>query len=85
MFKLTIKLEDEWREKVNFLRRILDAKNNRELFEKMANFFIERDRLERIDKIELTVEQLATRMGWVEEKIRRLEDEPRRWKNEKML
>jgi len=73
MFKFTAKLGDEWRNKIELLRKVLGVETNKEIFEKMANFFLERDRQDRLDKVELRLEELASRVAFIENKINQLE------------
>ena len=72
MFKFTVRLPDEYREKIEFLKDSLN-KNGSDLITFMIDSFIERERLETLQKLELRIEELASRLGWLEDRVRRLE------------
>jgi len=72
MFKFTARLPDEYREKIEFLKDSLN-KNSSDLITFMIDSFIERERLETLQKLELRIEELASRLGWLEDRVRRLE------------
>lgn len=72
MFKFTARLPDEYREKIEFLKDSLN-KNGSDLITFMIDSFIERERLETLQKLELRIEELASRLGWLEDRVRRLE------------
>jgi len=72
MFKFTARLPDEYREKIEFLKDSLN-KNGSDLITFMIDSFIERERLETLQKLELRIEELASRLGWLEDRVSKLE------------
>jgi len=69
-FKFTCEVENEYREKIATLKNYFGVSSNAELFRRMVDFFIERDKQDRLDKLELMVMELSNRLGWLEAQIR---------------
>ena len=69
MYKLTCKLPDEYREKVEVLKEHFKADTSSTI-RKLIDFFLERQRMDRLDKLELRIEEIASRLAFLEEKLR---------------
>ena len=72
MFKLTAKLDDEYREKVEFLKERLKKPTLNELIAFIIDSFVNREKLDSLQKLELRIEELASRMAFIEAKIEAL-------------
>ena len=72
MFKLTAKLDDEYREKVEFLKERLKKPTLNELIAFIIDSFVKREKLDSLQKLELRVEELASRVAYLEAEIRDL-------------
>ena len=72
MFKLSAKLDDEYREKVEFLKERLKKPTLNELIAFIIDSFVNREKLDSLQKLELRIEELASRMAFIEAKIEAL-------------
>ncbi|RLG09443.1 hypothetical protein DRN73_09920 [Candidatus Pacearchaeota archaeon] len=72
MFKLTAKLDDEYREKVEFLKERLKKPTLNELIAFIIDSFVNREKLDSLQKLELRIEELASRIGYLEAELRDL-------------
>jgi len=72
MFKLTAKLDDEYREKVEFLKERLKKPTLNELIAFIIDSFVNREKLDSLQKLELRIEELASRMAYLEAELRDL-------------
>jgi len=72
MFKLTVKLDDEYREKVEFLKERLKKPTLNELIAFIIDSFVNREKLDSLQKLELRIEELASRIGYLEAELRDL-------------
>jgi len=72
MFKLTARLEDEYREKIELLRNRLNKQTTTELIAFLIDSFVEREKLDQFQKLELRIEELASRMAFIEAELRSL-------------
>ena len=72
MFKLTARLEDEYREKIEFLRNRLNKQTTTELIAFLIDSFVEREKLDQFQKLEMRIEELASRMAFIEAELRSL-------------
>ena len=72
MFKLTARLEDEYREKIEFLRNRLNKQTTTELIAFLIDRFVEREKLDQFQKLELRIEELASRIAFIEAELRSL-------------
>ena len=65
-YKLTVRLGDEYREKLEILFNHFEVNSKKELFQKMIDFFFERQKQSRLDKLEMRIEELANRIAMLE-------------------
>ena len=72
MFKLTARLKDEYREKIEFLRNRLNKQTTTELIAFLIDSFVEREKLDQFQKLELRIEELASRIAFIEAELRSL-------------
>lgn len=69
VYKFTVKLDDSYREKIEILFNYFKVNTRKELVERMIDFFFERERQERLDKLELRIEELANRIAEIEARL----------------
>jgi len=67
-YKLTCELPDEFREKVRFLCERLNL-NTAQLIANLIDKAFKPSYNDRLDKLELRIEELASRIAWIEKEI----------------
>lgn len=75
VYKLTVKLDNSYRDKLETLFDYFKVNSRKELIEKIIDFFFERDRQERLDRLELRIEELANRIAELELRLKSEETE----------
>ncbi|MEM2525618.1 MAG: hypothetical protein QXI49_05485 [Candidatus Methanomethylicaceae archaeon] len=70
MYKLTVKLKDEYREKIEFLKNFFNLDTS-SLISKLIDLVLEKEKQDIITKLELRIEELATRLAFLEDKLKK--------------
>lgn len=70
MFKLTAKLDDSYREKIEFLKSKFN-KGTSEIIAFLIDSFVNREKLDAIQKLELRIEELSSRIAFIEARLKK--------------